>query len=362
MDSSVDPNAVKPNTFEKGRGAQMNTKNKFHAQEYAIEVPEAIDDWEQEKTKTQFFIESGKTILNRVTSPDVPMYYSLNPYQGCEHGCIYCYARNSHEYWGFSAGKDFESKIVIKKRAPELLRELFAGKKWKVMPISLSGNTDCYQPIERKMELTRKILEVCLEYKNPVGIITKNALILRDIDIIQELAKHQLVSVFVSITSMDEDLRRKLEPRTSAYSQRIKVIEELSKAGVYCGVMNAPIIPGINDHHMYEVLRQASYAGAQAAGYTIVRLNGAVSDLFKHWLEHTFPDRAQKVLGLIADCHGGQLNDSRFKTRMSGEGNYADMIKKQFSIYTKQFNLNEEDYQYNLNDFVRVQPGQLRLF
>jgi DNA repair photolyase len=226
----------------------------------------------------------------------------------------------------------------------------------------LSGNTDPYQPIERKLELTRKILEICLEYKNPVGIITKNALVLRDLDILTELAKKDLVSVFVSITSMDEELRRKLEPRTSAYAQRIKVIQELSQAGVHCGVMNAPIIPGINDTHMFEVLRQASLAGAKAAGYTIVRLNGAIAAIFKNWLEHTFPDRAQKVLNLIADCHGGQLNDSRFKVRMRGEGNYAEMIRQQFHLYRKQFNLDQERFQFNMNEFVRVKPGQLRLF
>lgn len=350
------------NTFEKGRGAQVNTPNRFHATEYAIEHPEAIDDWEKEKTPTQYYLENGKSVLNKIESPDLNMDYSLNPYQGCEHGCVYCYARTTHEYWGFSAGKDFESKIVIKKKAPELLRELFSSKKWKVSPISLSGNTDPYQPIERKLELTRKILEICLEYKNPVGIITKNALVLRDLDILQELAKKDLVSVFVSITSMDEELRRKLEPRTSAYAQRIRVIKELSEAGIHCGVMNAPIIPGINDTHMYEVLRQASLAGAKAAGYTVVRLNGPIAAIFKNWLEHTFPDRAQKVLNLIADCHGGQLNDSRFKVRMRGEGNYADMIHQQFTLYRKQFNLNQERFQYNLNEFVRMKPGQLRLF
>jgi DNA repair photolyase len=275
---------------------------------------------------------------------------------------VYCYARNSHEYWGFSAGTDFESKIVVKKRAPELLREMFSSRKWKVAPISLSGNTDCYQPIERKLEITRKLLQVCLDYKNPVGIITKNALILRDLDILQELNKYQLVSVYTSITSMDEDLRRKLEPRTSKYMDRIKILETLSKAGIHTGVMNAPIIPGINDHHMYEVLRMASHAGAKSAGYTMVRLNGAIASIFENWLSHTFPDRAQKVMNLIADCHGGAVNDSRFGTRMKGEGNLSEIIANQFKLYTKQFHLNEEHFEFNLNDFVRLQPGQLRLF
>jgi DNA repair photolyase len=329
---------------------------------YAIEHPEAIDDWEKEQIKTEFFFEEGKTILNRVTSPDIPFSYSLNPYQGCEHGCVYCYARNSHEYWGFSAGTDFESKIVIKKRAAELLRNLFSSKKWVPTPISLSGNTDCYQPIERKMGITRKILEVCLEYKNPVGIITKNALILRDLDILQELAKHNLVSVYTSITSMDEALRRKLEPRTSKYTDRIKIIETLSKNGIHTGVMNAPIIPGINDTHMYEVLRRASLAGAKSAGYTVVRLNGAIGPIFQNWLTLNFPDRAQKVWNMIADCHGGNVEDTRFGTRMKGEGNIAEIIHQQFNLYCTQFHLNEEKFELNCNDFIRLKPGQLRLF
>jgi len=356
-------NAISMNTtLQKGRGSQIKPANQFDMKSYAIEHPEAIDDWEKEQIKTEFFFEEGKTILNRVTSPDIPFSYSLNPYQGCEHGCVYCYARNSHEYWGFSAGTDFESKIVIKKRAPELLRNLFSSKKWVPTPISLSGNTDCYQPIERKMGITRKILEVCLEYKNPVGIITKNALILRDLDILQELAKHHLVSVYTSITSMDEALRRKLEPRTSKYTDRIKIIETLSKNGIHTGVMNAPIIPGINDTHMYEVLRRASLAGAKSAGYTVVRLNGAIGPIFQNWLSLHFPDRAQKVWNMIADCHGGNVEDTRFGTRMKGEGNIAEIIHQQFNLYCTQFHLNEEKFELNCNDFIRLKPGQLRLF
>lgn len=353
---------LNPNEFIKGRGAQLNPTNRFSIQAYDIEHPEAIDDWEKEKVNTQYFQENGKTILNKITSPDIPLSYSLNPYQGCEHGCVYCYARNSHEYWGMSAGMDFESKIIVKKRAPELLRELFSSKKWQPTPISLSGNTDCYQPIERKLEITRKLLEVCLEYKNPVGIITKNALILRDLDLLQDLAKLNLVSVYTSITSMDEDLRRKLEPRTSKYEDRIKIIETLSKHNIYTGIMNAPIIPGLNDTHIFEVLRRASMAGAKSAGYTIVRLNGAIGPIFKNWLSLTFPERAQKVWNLIADCHGGDVQDSRFGTRMKGEGNIAEIINQQFNLYCKQFHLNEEKFEYNLADFVKLQPGQLRLF
>lgn len=345
-----------------GRGALNNPANRFQVQAYAIEHPEAIDDWEKNKIHTQFFEETGRSILNRIDSPDIPLSWSLNPYQGCEHGCIYCYARNSHEYWGFSAGQDFESKIVVKRRAPELLREMFSSSKWRPAPISLSGNTDCYQPVERKLELTRKLLQVCLDYQNPVGIITKNALVLRDLDILQELARKKLVSVYVSVSSLDEGLRRKLEPRTSTYLERIRVISELNRHGIHCGVMNAPVIPGLNDSHMYEVLRRASLAGAKSAGYTVVRLNGAVGDLFKNWLSAHFPDRVQKVWNLIAACHGGKVSDSRIGSRMKGDGQFADMIQQQFDLYCRQFHLNESKFTYNLNDFVRLKPGQLRLF
>lgn len=345
-----------------GRGAQYNPVNRFIHSHLALEHPESIDDWEKATIKTQFFEEEGKTILNKITSPDIPLAYSLNPYQGCEHGCVYCYARNSHEYWGFSAGVDFESKIVVKHRAPELLRELFSSKKWKVQPISLSGNTDCYQPVERTLKITRKILEVCAEYNNPVGIITKNSLVLRDTDILQELAKKNLVSVYTSITSVDESLRRKLEPRTSRYDDRFKILETLSKLNIHTGVMNAPIIPGLNDTHMSEVLRRASLVGAKSAGYTMVRLNGAIGPLFKDWLSVHFPDRAQKVWNLIADTHGGKVSDSRFMTRMKGEGNIADLVHQQFLIWCKQYHLNETKFEYNLSEFVRIKPGQLRLF
>jgi DNA repair photolyase len=346
----------------KGRGAQFNTPNKFTAQTYAAIHPEAIDDWETDVKPTQYLQDNSKTIVNKITSQDIPFMYSLNPYQGCEHGCSYCFARNTHEYWGYSAGTDFEQKIIVKRKAPDLLRNLFSSKKWHCTPIALSSNTDCYQPIERKEKITRQLLEVCLEYKNPVSILTKNALILRDLDLLQELAKHNLVSVATSITSMDEKLRQVLEPRTSTYLQRMKIIETLAKENIYCGVMNAPIIPGINDTHMYEVLRQASLYGASWAGYTIVRLNGAIGSIFKDWLHKHFADRAQKVWHLIESCHGGQVNDSRPSLRMSGEGKIAEMIKQQFMLHCNQFGLNKTKHTLNTFAFERLQKGQLRLF
>jgi DNA repair photolyase len=348
--------------FEKGRGAQYNPKNKFLKGEYVQEHVESIDDWEQEARKTEYIYDDSKTLVNTVTSPDVGMMYSANPYQGCEHGCIYCYARNSHEYWGYSAGVDFESRIVVKKNAPALMRKFLDNKNWVPGVISLSGNTDCYQPIERKMKITRALLEICLDYRNPVGIITKNALVLRDLDILQEMAKKNLVRVFSSITSMDEDLRRVLEPRTASYRSRLKVVETLSKAGVPTGIMNAPLIPGLNDMHMHDVLKASSEAGAKWAGYTVVRLNGAIGDIFKDWLYKAFPDRAEKVWRQICDCHDGKVNDSRWGNRMVGDGKFAELIKTQFGIYCKKYKLNETEMEWNTSEFRRPKLNQLSLF
>ena len=348
--------------FEKGRGAQYNPKNKFLKGEYVQEHVEGIDDWEQEKRETQYIYDDSKSLVNKVDSPDVGMLYSANPYQGCEHGCIYCYARNAHEFSGYSAGLDFESRIVVKKNAPALLRKFFDNKNWVPAPISLSGNTDCYQPIERKMKITRALLEICLEYRNPVGVLSKNALVLRDLDVIQELAKMNLVRVFSSITSLDEDLRRVMEPRTASYRSRLKVVETLANAGVPTGIMNAPLIPGLNDMHMHDVLKAASEAGAKWAGYTVVRLNGAVGEIFKDWLFKAFPDRAAKVWNQISECHQGQVNDSRWGNRIVGDGKFADIIKNQFEIYSKKYHLNETKMEWNTDSFRRVKNGQLSLF
>lgn len=355
-------NQVANDRFEKGRGAQYNPKNRFLKGQYVQEHVEGIDEWEHDPRQTQYIYDDSKTLVNKVTSPDVGMMYSANPYQGCEHGCIYCYARNSHEYWGYSAGLDFESRIVVKRNAPALLRKFFDNKNWEPAPISLSGNTDCYQPIERKMKITRQLLEICLEYRNPVGVLSKNALVLRDIDIIQELSKYNLVRVFSSITSTDEDLRRVLEPRTASYRSRLKMIETFSKAGVPTGIMNAPLIPGLNDMHIHDVLKAASEAGAKWAGYTVVRLNGAIGPIFKDWLHKAFPDRAAKVWHQICECHGGEVNDSRFGNRIVGDGKFAELIKDQFQLYCRKYGLNQSKMEYNLKDFRRVKNQQMSLF
>jgi len=348
--------------FDKGRGAQYNPANRFLKGEHGTFFPEAIDDWEEAPRKTEYIFDDSRTLVNKVESPDIGMLWSANPYQGCEHGCVYCYARNSHEYWGYSAGLDFESRIVVKKTAPALLRKFFEKKSWKPAVISLSGNTDCYQPIERRMRITRQLLEICLEYRNPVGVLTKNALVLRDLDILQELARMNLVRVFTSITSLDENLRLKLEPRTASYRSRLKVVETLSASGIPTGIMNAPIIPGLNDHDMHDVLKAAAGAGAQWAGYTVVRLNGAIGPIFRDWLSKAYPDRAEKVWSLIAECHGGRVTDSRWGTRMAGEGRFAEMVRSQFLLYCKKYRLNERSMEWNLSDFRRPVRGQLPLF
>lgn len=347
--------------YHKGRGAQINPQNRFLPQSYGQVHPEAIDEWEQPDEGTTYLQEHARQIVNKVTSPDLGLMYSMNPYQGCEHGCIYCYARNSHQYWGYSAGSDFEHKIIVKKNAPALFRKFLENKNWEPATISISGNTDCYQPIERKLGITRQLLEIALTYNQPIAMITKNALILRDTDLLRELASRQLAMVFVSITAMDEKLRQVMEPRTATYGQRLRVIRQLTDAGIPTGVMNAPIIPGINDHEMAAVLQAARENGAVQAGYTIVRLNDAVETIFKDWLEKNFPDRFQKVCNLIAGCHGGAMHDSQWGRRMRGDGNVAELIATQFRIQTRKLGLNEKRIQLDTSRFGR--PGQqLSLF
>ena len=346
----------------KGRGARLNTANPYHQQEYVTEHIEGLDEPFLGDSKTQFYTENPKKIVNKVNSPDIGLMYSMNPYQGCEHGCIYCYARNSHQYWGFSAGLDFERKIVIKDNAPELLEQFLKKYKGRPQPIMFSGNTDCYQPVERKLKITRRMLEVLLKFRYPVSIITKNSLITRDIDILKDMAKDNLVHVSVSITTLDKDLRQKLEPRTASASKRLGVVKALSDEDIPVNVMVAPIIPGLNSHEIPEIIRASAEHGAVSAGYTIVRLNGAVKDIFEDWIRNSFPDRADKVLHQIAECHGGKLSDSRFGKRLSGEGNIAESISKLFKIAKKKYMKGKMLKPLNLNAFRKPPEGQLNLF
>jgi DNA repair photolyase len=339
--------------YFKGRGAQIQSGNRFLEQRVTAEHVEGIDEPLLLSPKTEVRIEHSKTILNPITSPDLGLSFSLNPYQGCEHGCIYCYARNSHEYYGFTAGIDFETKLMVKPDAPRLLEKKLLSKSWKVTPISLSGNTDCYQPLEKERKITRELLKVFAQYRHPVGLITKNSLILRDLDLLQDLAQDKLVQVYISITTLDESLRRKMEPRTASATKRLATLEVLAKAGVPVAVMNAPIIPGLNHHEIPQILKSASDHGALGAGYTVVRLNGKLEEIFSDWLQKNFPDRFQKVMHQIAELHGGQVNDNQFGRRMKGEGVLAESIRQLFhQAKRKHFN-GKSLPEFNKNCFRR---------
>ena len=323
--------------YIKGRGAQVNPYNRFEKTKKVQEHIEGLDEPEGLEGKTKFIEVYPKTIVNKVTSPDVGLGYSLNPYQGCEHGCTYCYARPTHEYWGYSAGMDFEKIILVKKNAPQLLEQTFQKKKWEPIPIMLSGNTDCYQPCESKFEITREVLKVCLKYRHPVSIITKNVLITRDLDVLIELAKLNLVSVNLSITTLNEDLRRVLEPRTATAKRKLETIELLTANNIPVNVMVAPVIPALNDHEVFSIIKEVSKRGALSAYYTVVRLNGPNQQIFTDWVTKNFPDRAQKILHQISEMHGGNIGDIRFGTRMSGEGNFALNLKRQFALARSRF-------------------------
>lgn len=345
----------------KGKGAQYNPSNPFLKQETSIVHEEGIDEFtHEEKPQTQVFYESPKSVLSKNNSPDLKWSYSVNPYQGCEHGCVYCYARNSHTYWGFSAGLDFESKIIVKPNVAEQLERKLSESTWKVQPIMLSGNTDCYQPLEKQFGLTRKILEVMLKYQNPVSIITKNAMILKDLDILKDLSSKSLVHVYLSITTLNEKLRTTLEPRTASARKKLEAIEKLASAGIPVGIMNAPIIPGLNDHEIPEVLKQAANCGAQEAGYTVVRLNGQIAQIFEDWLVKSYPNKASKVMNQVKALHGGQANDSDWGKRLKGEGNYALIIDQLFKKSKAQHFGDRKMPPYNLNIFRK--GGNYNLF
>lgn len=322
--------------YKNGRGAQINPDNRFHSIQKGDDFDDLNPD-EEPNLKTRFIEVYPKTIVNTVNSPDIGMFYSLNPYQGCEHGCTYCYARPTHEYWGYSAGTDFEKVILVKKNAPVLLEQALRKKSWKVNTISLSGNTDCYQPCESKYRITRQLLEIMLKYKHPVGIITKNALIGRDVDILKELASQNLVVVNISLTSLREEIRRKLEPRTASCQKKLETIKLLSQNAIPVNVMLAPIIPALNDDEIFSIAKATAECGALGLSHQIVRLNGPNGEIFTDWATKNYPDRALKILNQIRDIHGGKLSDSRFGTRMKGEGNYAENIRNQVNLARKKF-------------------------
>jgi len=346
--------------YFKGRGAQIKTSNKFLKAQYVDEHIEGLDEPLVENATTQIFYETPKKIVNKVDSPDLGFVFSMNPYQGCEHGCIYCYARNTHEYYGFSAGLDFENKIIAKENAPRLLEQQLLNKNWNAVPIMLSGNTDCYQPIERKLEITRRLLKVLVQYRHPVSIISKNSLVTRDIDLLKDLANDNLVHVMISITTLDEELRRQLEPRTASTIKRLKTVEALAKANIPVGIMNAPLIPGLNHHEIPAILKAAADHGALTAGMTIVRLNGSIGTIFEDWLRKNFPDRFEKVWNQICSMHGGTVNDSQFGRRMKGDGNFADAIHQLFRSSKKKYFGDRKMPPYDLTKFRK--GGSYSLF
>lgn len=350
--------------YLKGRGAQINTPNPYHKKVYDREPIDwsLLEADEKAEVPTQLIDVHAKTILNEVESPDIPIPFSLNPYQGCEHGCVYCYARNSHTYWGYSAGLEFEQKILVKRNAATLLEEKFKNPKWKAAPFMLAGNTDCYQPVEKDLKITRAILEVCLKYRHPVGIITKNSLVKRDLDLLKQLSEYGLAHVAISITTLNEKLRQRLEPRTASVKQRLETIRLMADNGVPVMAMISPIIPGLNDHEIFDMVKAAAEYGALTAGYSMVRLNGDVAEIFTDWIEKNMPDRAQRVLNRIKDCHGGELSDSRYGRRMRGDGQVAEMVSQQFKLAKRKFLEGRSMPSFNLDLHEYHKSPQLRLF
>ena len=344
----------------RGRGTGDNPANRFEKRFVEVD-PDAMDP-DAPLPRTQFLKDTSRTIIAKNDSPDVGFDRSINPYRGCEHGCVYCYARPYHEFLGYSAGLDFETKILVKEDAPALLREELSSPKWKPQVIALSGVTDCYQPAERIYRLTRRCLEVLAEFRNPVVIITKNHLVTRDVDLLADLAKHRAASVVLSVTTLDPALARIMEPRTSTPARRLAAIETMAAAGVPVGVNVAPIIPGLTDSEIPAILKAAAAAGAAFAGHTLVRLPYAVKELFAQWLTDHYPDRKEKVLHRIRGVRDGDLNDPRFGSRMSGEGVYAEQIGALFELSRKKAGLTEDRPELSAAEF-RVPPGpQLTLF
>lgn len=342
-----------------GRGAGINPTPRFEK----ITV-ERDADWDPEQDplpRTEFLKDASQSIITYNDSPDIPFNAGINPYRGCEHGCAYCYARISHEFLGLSAGLDFETKIVVKMNAPELLRRELASKKWKPQLLAMSGVTDCYQPVERRLRLTRKCLEVLAEFRNPVCIITKNHLVTRDVDVLKELARHNAVEVNLSINSLDADLARRLEPRASLPQHRLAAVAALAAAGIPTGVLVAPIIPGLNDHAIPKVVEEAGRAGARWAGMEILRLPLTVAPVFEDWLRRQDPDKEAKVLGRIRSIRGGKLNDPRFGSRMQGEGIFAEQIRQLFHVSCQKAGLSGDVPGLSVASFRRPPGSQLEL-
>ncbi|MDH4096384.1 MAG: PA0069 family radical SAM protein [Betaproteobacteria bacterium] len=347
------------------RGALSQVPGRFESVERAaFDDGWAREDEPLEPLQTTVTVECARSIIARNDSPDVPFDQSINTYRGCEHGCVYCYARPSHAYLELSPGLDFETKLFAKTNAAELLRQELARPGYKVSPISLGANTDCYQPIERKYRITRQVLELLAESEHPCTIVTKSALVERDLDILAPMAKKNLVKAFVSIGTLDRELARRLEPRAASPQRRLDVLRALHGAGVPCGVLLGALIPALNDKTLEHVLEEAAGAGAREAAYVILRLPNELKDIFKEWLAAHYPERAAHVISIVRQMRGGRDNDPRFHERMRGTGNYAELISKRFAIACKRFGLNEgRTAGLDCSRFVPPSPaGQMKLF
>jgi DNA repair photolyase len=342
----------------RGRGALSNASSRYDRETRVL-----VDDgWQSEEEelpplKTEVMKDSSRTIITRNNSPDISFSQSINPYKGCEHGCIYCFARPTHAYLGLSPGADFESKLFAKPNAAELLARELSAPGYVPKIIAMGTNTDPYQPTEKRMRITRSILEVLRDFNHPVGIVTKSALILRDLDILAPMAAEGLAKVALSVTTLDRHLARTMEPRASTPGKKLDAIRKLNEAGVPAGVMFAPVIPALNDEELENVLTAAKDAGAVSAGYVLLRLPLEIKDLFREWLEASYPDRAKHVMSLIRQMRGGKDYDSTWHTRMKGTGPYAELISRRFHMAVKRIGLNRESHPLVLNKFKR--PPQL---
>lgn len=349
----------KTNIKIKGRGSSENPTNRFEKIDFTIDEEEIEN---LKKPKTTFYKDNTKSIIAYNQSPDIGFEASINPYRGCEHGCIYCYARPTHEYLGLSAGLDFETKIFVKENASELLSKKLSSRKWKPKPIAISGVTDCYQPAEKHFKVTRDCLSVLAEFRNPVGIVTKNYLVTRDIDILKDLAKHNAAMVVISITTLDSKLAGTMEPRTSQPFLRLKAIEKLSNNGIPTMVLIAPVIPGLTDHEIPKIIENSVNAGATSAGYVMLKLPYGVKELFTNWLERHFPDRKNKVLNRIKSVRDGKLNINEFFKRQVGEGIFAEQVKKIFEVACRKAGIEGNKINISTVSFRKTDKNQLQLF
>ncbi len=343
----------------KGRGTVENPGVRFENSEF---IPDAEVFYNSDKPTTLYYKDKSRSIITYNQSPDVGFTASINPYRGCEHGCVYCYARPTHEYLGLSSGLDFETRIFVKENAPELLRNELSSRSWKPTPLAISGITDCYQPVEKNLKLTRKCLEVLRDFRNPFGIVTKNQLVTRDIDLLGEMAEYQASMVAVSVTTLDPELARLMEPRTAQPEPRLKTINRLSSAGIPTMVLIAPVIPGLNDHEIPEIVRRACDSGATTAGYVMLRLPYSVKELFRNWLERHYPDRKNKVLNRIKSVREGKLNNTEFHNRMKGEGIFAKQVEEIFNMATRRAGIEDNSIELSTLHFRRPHGNQMELF